>query len=151
MPFEFDSELADLSESFKKIRSDFDDMQERIGDVSGTASSDDGFLEMTITEGGILSKVDVVGTSYRQMAGAELAKVILETFEAAHKNFQESLVEIMPESPFEGVSTSDFVRGEADWSKVLPQRLAEIDIEMPGRFESQANQAGQVKKQGRVD
>lgn len=149
MTFDFESQLADIQGDLDRARTELAETQERLKSVSGSATSPDGTLDITLDSSGAVERVEVVGSRYRKMAPKELAALILDTIRAAADDHQAALLDALPESRIEGVSNEDLLNGNVDFVELLSEERTMPEIKFPATFDtSQTRDRARSTQQG---
>ncbi|GAA3211209.1 YbaB/EbfC family nucleoid-associated protein [Nonomuraea helvata] len=95
-------------------------MQEKVGELSATASSKDGMVTVTVGPRGEVRTIDFDPRVYRKLSPSELSAVIVQQIERATSEVSAGMKELMepfvPDLPFD-----DLFGEGTDFASFLPQ------------------------------
>lgn len=128
--------LDELAAEYQRLRDLALQTQERTRTVTATVTSAKNLLTVTVGPNGELQSLIFNSRSYRNMAPAELAHVILETVDRARAAVNRELTELMPAALPAGMSIGGVLNGEIDLSGLLPESLDLGGISFPSMPEA---------------
>jgi hypothetical protein len=114
--------LAELVADAERRMAVVADAQQRMAEVAVSTRSRDRSLSVGLGAGGVLTELTFHTTAYREMAPAELSRLVLDTITAARAEYAERISELMAPVregaalPFEEIMAgkfdiSEFLRG----------------------------------------
>ncbi|MEL6891464.1 MAG: YbaB/EbfC family nucleoid-associated protein [Actinomycetota bacterium] len=120
MTFDFDGRIEELQETYRAQRESLSDLHRTMNELTATAESPKREVEVTVGATDDKTSITIRGNAHQSMPAQEFAALLVATLNEARQAFQAELLQSMPPSPFPGVSTADVVRGDFDWSELLP-------------------------------
>lgn len=110
-----------LTGKFEQIRANIGDMQRAIREVTGTATSTDGFVKATVGPRGQLIKLDLNARIYRNPDTTKLANIIVETVKKAGEEAT-AKVKLVTDKYAPGMGAESYLKGD------LAARLSQFDF-----------------------
>ncbi|WP_194915204.1 YbaB/EbfC family nucleoid-associated protein [Catenulispora rubra] len=121
MNLPFDGEVEALMEAYQRRRARTAELQQKIREISATASNPRQTVKVTVGAQGDLVGIEFPTDAYKRMAPKELVEAIMSVAAEAKTQAQSALRELMqPELPA-GLDFDDLVQGKADLSKALSE------------------------------
>jgi DNA-binding protein YbaB len=112
---------------YTKIREQTLEARHRMAAISSTVTAPRQVVSVTVGRHARVTAVKFPTDAYRRMAPAELAKVLMETIEAAQEKAMTEIAEIMaPMLPI-GFDTQAMLRGDSSFEELLPADPAARD------------------------
>jgi DNA-binding protein YbaB len=110
----FEQRAEELIAEYEERRAKTGDLQRKIGEIRGTATSPRGSIEVTVGVQGQVTEIQFPTSAYKRMPPKELSDTILATISEAKERAQEALRELMaPEMPV-GLNFIALLQGNTD-------------------------------------
>lgn len=120
----------DLGARLQQLRSAFAESQQQmvearrqLGALTSRAESRDGSIMVTVDSTGQITQLVFRGDSYRDLESEELSRRILAVVGEAQTQLRRSVTELMPRSPWGGLSAEEMLDPNADLGAMLPDSL----------------------------
>ena len=114
------AQLEQLASEYARIRTEMQEVQEKVRATTATVKSDNGMLTVTVGPQGDITDLKVNNRDYRKMAPAELANVLTATIARARAAVHEQMRGILTPFMPNGASFDDVRSGKFDWNSALP-------------------------------
>ncbi|MFD9895282.1 YbaB/EbfC family nucleoid-associated protein [Amycolatopsis sp. NPDC059027] len=120
--------LEMLKQEYERQMERIVQMKERVAEISGTAVSPRGELQVTVGRAGEVTKVDFLSSSYRRMTKNELSDLVLRTVNDARDKASDRAAELIQPLMPAGTDVKAMMTGKVDISAVIPDdtRLPEV-------------------------
>ncbi|SFR29910.1 YbaB/EbfC DNA-binding family protein [Lentzea waywayandensis] len=114
-------QLEQTLAEYRQKRADLQQMQEKMAEMSSTASAPRKVVTATVDTHGQITGIAFPTNAYKNMAPAELAKVVRETVRKAQTMAREQLVELMEPMMPAGMSMRGKEPGKLDIDRLFPE------------------------------
>lgn len=121
--------MEELLGTYEKMRAGVADVRARVREVTGSASSGDGGVKVTVDQHGALTALEIDARTYRRSSPTELADTILELAAKANREARAKSSEILRPFLPNDVSFDDIVDGTADISIMPAAPLTEENFD----------------------
>ncbi|NUP48784.1 MAG: YbaB/EbfC family nucleoid-associated protein [Catenulispora sp.] len=114
------AKLAALVADSERRMAAIADAQKKVADLAVSTRSRDRSLTVGLGQGGVLTELTFHTTAYRDMAPAELSRLLLDTIAAARAEYAEQMAEVMaPVREGAALPFDDILAGKFDISEFL--------------------------------
>jgi DNA-binding protein YbaB len=123
--FEIDlgARLQELRNAFAESQQQMIEARRRLGALTAKAEYRDGSILVILNAQGQIAQLTFRDDSYRDLEPEELSRRILSVVSDAHAHLQRSVAELMPRSPWGGLSAEEMLDPQTDLSRLLPEDL----------------------------
>lgn len=121
MPSQYDQQIEDLLEQYRRQREDAVETRKRINATTSTATAPRQTVKVTVGAQGDVTALEFPTGAYRRMAPKELADVLLATIQQARADALKSVDSIISAQLPAGMSLSAILQGHVDSSSFLPE------------------------------
>ncbi|HET9656790.1 MAG TPA: YbaB/EbfC family nucleoid-associated protein [Kineosporiaceae bacterium] len=135
--------LQELRQAFAESQQQIVEARRKLGSLTAKAEYRDGSILVILDAQGRITQLTFRGDSYRDLEPEELSRRILSVVTEAHVQLRRSFAEVMPRSPWGGLSVDEMLDPNTDVSQMLPDSL----FSSPGA--GQAGAAGRSQGRGR--
>jgi DNA-binding protein YbaB len=122
-----------LNADYARYRAAAMESAQRMQAVAATVTSTNGLVTITVGPQGEIRSLSFNSKDYRKMAPAELAHVVLDTFDKARESALQQAAAALPSFSFGGLNSRDLLNGRVDWEQVLPEKLDVDGFVLPGQ------------------
>jgi len=122
-----------LNADYARHRAAAMESAQRMQAVEATVTSSKGLVTITVGAQGEIRHLSFNSKDYRKMAPAELAHVVLETFDKARESALQQVAATLPAFSFGGLNARDLMSGRIDWEQLLPEKLDVDGFVLPGQ------------------
>jgi hypothetical protein len=91
--------------------------------LTAKAEYRDGSIMVILNAQGQIAELTFRGDSYRDLEPEELSRRIISVVSDAHGHLQRSVAELIPRSPWGGLSAEEMLDPQTDVSRLLPESL----------------------------
>lgn len=120
----FEAAINQMLAELTQQRENMTRFQDGYASVTGTAVAPKRQLSVTVNAQGEITELKFLNQSYRSMAGAELASVIMTTIKEAQRDARSRLAEQVGGVGVPGADLPDLVDGQIDWNTALSDALS---------------------------
>jgi DNA-binding protein YbaB len=114
----FEQKAEELIAEYEERRAKTGELQRKISEIRGTATSPRGSIKVTVGVQGEVTEIQFPTSAYKRMPPKELSETLLATISEAKDSAQEALRELMtPEMPASPNFTA-LLQGNTDATKV---------------------------------
>lgn len=117
----FEKTLAD----YRQTRAGLKDLQERMAQMSSTATAPRNVVAVTVDTHGQITDVSFPSSAYKNMAPTELANIVCDTVRKAQTMAREQLAEMMEPMMPAGMSMRGKEPGKIDIDRLFPENPEE--------------------------
>ena len=123
--FEIDlgTRLQELRSAFAESQRQMIEARRQLGALTAKAEYRDGSILVILDAQGQITQLTFRGDSYRDLEPEELSRRILSVVSEAHGHLRRSVAELMPRSPWGGLSAEEMLDPRTDLSRLLPESL----------------------------
>jgi hypothetical protein len=121
---DFAAAMKDLQTEYAKARDGLATLQNGLSDTTASVRAKSRQVSATVDARGRLTELKFHGQSYRTMAPAELAKLVVETVNRAHEDAQRDLWKSAAAFLPANVTVDEVVDGDVNWANTLSDKLA---------------------------
>ncbi|WP_238019665.1 YbaB/EbfC family nucleoid-associated protein [Dactylosporangium sp. AC04546] len=124
--------LNEVMAEIGKQKASLSQLHDSIQEVTGSARSARRQVSVTVDARGDITGLTFHGNSYRNLAPAELADIIVTTIRQAQQSARTAVLESVSDSLPEGADVADIVSGRFDWGAAvtdavtLPQSVVDL-------------------------
>jgi DNA-binding protein YbaB len=137
--------LQELRSAFAESQQQMIEARRRLNAVTARAEYRDGSILVILNAQGQITQLTFRGDSYRDLEPEELSRRILSVVSEAHGYLRRSVAELMPRSPWSGLSAEEMLDPQTDLSRLVPEGLfADVTATAPG-----SSNGGRAKGSGR--
>lgn len=129
----FEAAAAEMMGEFERQRVRMAELQARMQSVSGSGRSPLGLVTATVGAQGELTEITFNPRDVKRARPEQLSEEVLAAVGAARADVMRKLTEVMPPSPFAGVSFADIAAGKADLAAFLPDPSTLLSARRPPR------------------
>jgi DNA-binding protein YbaB len=115
--------LQQLRSAFAESQQEMVEARRRLGALTSRAESRDGSIMVIVDSTGQITQLVFRGDSYRDLDSEELSRQILAVVGEAQAQMRRSVMELMPRSPWGGLSAEEMLDPDTDLSAMLPDDL----------------------------
>jgi DNA-binding protein YbaB len=144
----------DLGARLQELRSAFAESQQmmiearrQLAALTAKAEYRDGSIVVVLDAQGQITQLTFRGDSYRDVEPEELSRRILSVVSDAHAHLRRSVAEMMPRSPWSGLSAEEMLDPQTDLSRLLPESLFATGT--GGGSDTGSDNSGRTKGRGR--
>ncbi|GGS99498.1 YbaB/EbfC family nucleoid-associated protein [Streptomyces cinerochromogenes] len=123
----FDEQLEELRAGYEAQLAQIGELQNRMREVTGTATAKAQAMKVTVGPQGELLSVEFPTGAYRGMAPKELADLIVGTVQEARAKATAAVAEVMAPHLPQGLDAEQLLRGTADVTQLIPSEPAMPD------------------------
>jgi DNA-binding protein YbaB len=125
------AQFEEMLAEYQKARTSMEEVQERMRSANATVKSDNKMISVSVDAQGEITDLVFHTKTYRTMAPAELAKVLLAAIAKARAAVMEQLQDAT--APFlpAGTSFDDIRQGKFDYGSILPEQPFSLDEMSP--------------------
>jgi DNA-binding protein YbaB len=131
---DFNARIENLFAEYDRQRSSLAEMQQKMREVSATATSPRREVSVTVGQNGVITDVQFTGSAYRRMTPKELSAAVLAAYADAKEQVMAQAAEVLRPFLPDGMDAGALVRGTAGAEVYFPTepRLATSVREMLG-------------------
>jgi DNA-binding protein YbaB len=118
---EYDDAVEKLMAEYQQQLEKLGEHQRKMSELTGTAASQRKQVSVTVGPQGELLELKFLTDAYREMAPAELSKIIIDTFSAARNALVAQQRELMAANAPAGVNIGALFGPDADLTKAAPR------------------------------
>ncbi|GIJ50331.1 hypothetical protein Val02_72170 [Virgisporangium aliadipatigenens] len=115
------SHIEQLFEEYQRQRTGFTELHTRMRALSATATSARREVSVTVGQNGVLTDVQFPTGAHRRLPPADLARLVLETYNTAKEDVFEQAASILAPVVPTGVDVHALVRGTAGADAFMPK------------------------------
>lgn len=116
----FNERIESLFEEYQRQRNSLTEMQQRMRQISATATSPRREVTVTVGQNGVITDIRFPTSAYRRLTPTDLTAVIMETYaEAKEQSMVQATAILAPMMP-EGMDAAALVRGTAGTDAFMP-------------------------------
>jgi DNA-binding protein YbaB len=142
MEIDLGTRLHELRSAFAESQQQIIEARRKLGAVTAKAEYRDGSILVILDAQGQITQLTFRGDSYQDLEPEELSRRILSVVADAHAQLRRSVAELMPRSPWGGLSVDEMLDPQTDLSRMLPDSL----FATPGAAATGAPAAGARSK-----
>ncbi|UQU64516.1 YbaB/EbfC family nucleoid-associated protein [Couchioplanes caeruleus] len=117
---DFNQRIEHLFEEYERQRSSLTTMQQKMREISVSATSPRREVTVTVGQNGTLTDVTFPTGAYKRLTPAELTAVILQTYAEAKEQVVQQTAELLAPVLPEGMDAQQLARGTAGADMFLP-------------------------------
>ncbi|MEV4703726.1 YbaB/EbfC family nucleoid-associated protein [Actinoplanes sp. NPDC049316] len=116
----FNERIENLFQEYERQRSSLTEMQQKMREISVSATSPRREVTVTVGQNGVLTDVTFPTGAYKRLTPAELTAVIMQTYADAKEQALQRAAELLAPVLPEGMDAQALVRGTAGAETFLP-------------------------------
>jgi DNA-binding protein YbaB len=117
---DFNERIEHLFQEYERQRSSLTTMQQKMREISASATSPRREVTVTVGQNGVVTDVTFPTGAYKRLTPAELTAVIMQTYAEAKEQVMELAAEVLAPVLPEGMDAHALVRGTAGAETFLP-------------------------------
>jgi DNA-binding protein YbaB len=139
---DFGARLQQLRSSFAESQQQMLEARHRLSALTAKAEYRDGSILVILDAQGQITQLTFRGDSYRDLAPEELSRRILSVVADAHAQLRRSVAELMPRSPWGGLSIEEMLDPSTELSQMLPDDLFAAPGDPANSWEQRGDRRG---------
>ncbi|BCJ52707.1 hypothetical protein Asp14428_41820 [Actinoplanes sp. NBRC 14428] len=116
----FNERIENLFQEYERQRSSLTEMQQKMRELSASATSPRREVTVTVGQNGVLTDVTFPTSAYKRLTPMELTAVVMQTYADAKEQVLQKAAEVLAPVLPEGMDAHKLVRGEAGAETFLP-------------------------------
>lgn len=116
----YDSHVDDLLVAYQQQRTSMTDLQNRMREISASATSPRKEVTVTVGRGGAITDIAFPTSAYKRMTPKELSAAIMQAFAEAKEQAMDQAAQLLGPLLPKGMDAAKMVRGEASVDMYLP-------------------------------
>ncbi|MDX8149469.1 YbaB/EbfC family nucleoid-associated protein [Lentzea sp. BCCO 10_0061] len=116
---------------YREMRADLHSVQQKMAEISSSATAPRDVVSVTVDVHGQITAVTFPQAAYKNMAPAELAKVVCDTVRKAQATAREKMLELMESTMPPGLSMRGHTPGKVDFDELFPDNPEDSPLFRP--------------------